>query len=64
MDDASRDAGGVEGHFRERFGLHQLAICVEFRKVRHAGGVAELADALDLGSSSQKECRFDSCRPH
>lgn len=25
--------------------------------------VAELADALDLGSSSH-ECRFDSCRPH
>ena len=28
------------------------------------GDVAELADALDLGSSSQKECRFDSCHPH
>ena len=26
-------------------------------------GVAELADALDLGSSSS-ECRFDSCHPH
>ena len=26
--------------------------------------MAELADALDLGSSSQKECRFDSCHPH
>ena len=26
-------------------------------------GVAELADALDLGSSSL-ECRFDSCHPH
>ena len=25
--------------------------------------VAELADALDLGSSSS-ECRFDSCYPH
>ena len=25
--------------------------------------VAELADALDLGSSSS-ECRFDSCHPH
>ena len=28
------------------------------------GDVAELADALDLGSSSQKECRFNSCHPH
>ena len=26
-------------------------------------GVAELADALDLGSSSS-ECRFKSCHPH
>ena len=26
-------------------------------------GVAELADALDLGSSSS-ECRFNSCHPH
>lgn len=26
-------------------------------------GMAELADALDLGSSSS-ECRFDSCYPH
>ena len=25
--------------------------------------MAELADALDLGSSSS-ECRFDSCYPH
>ena len=28
------------------------------------GDVAELADALDLGSSSFTECRFDSCHPH
>ena len=26
-------------------------------------GVAELADALDLGSSG-RPCRFDSCHPH
>src|SRR4051812_49166734 len=26
--------------------------------------VAELADALDSGSSVQKTCRFNSCRPH
>ena len=26
--------------------------------------MAELADALDLGSSGQPPCRFDSCYPH
>ena len=26
--------------------------------------VAELADALDLGSSAPRACRFDSCHPH
>ena len=29
--------------------------------IERYAGVAELADALDLGSSSS-ECRFDSCR--
>ena len=28
------------------------------------GDVAELADALDLGSSVPRTCRFDSCHPH
>jgi hypothetical protein len=27
-------------------------------------GMAELADALDLGSSAQKACRFKSCSRH
>ena len=31
--------------------------------VRNYAGVAKLADALDLGSSSY-ECRFKSCHPH
>ena len=31
--------------------------------IERYAGVAELADALDLGSSSS-ECRFDSCHPH
>ena len=26
--------------------------------------MAELADALDLGSSGHPPCRFDSCYPH
>ena len=26
--------------------------------------MAELADALDLGSSEQPSCRFNSCYPH
>ena len=29
-----------------------------------AAAVAELADALDSGSSIHKMCRFNSCRPH
>jgi hypothetical protein len=29
-----------------------------------SAGVAELADALDSGSSAQKAWRFDSSRPH
>ena len=33
-------------------------------RIRDHGDVAELADALDLGSSSLKECRFKSCHPH
>ncbi len=32
-----------------------------FRKIEYAD-VAELADALDLGSSG-RPCRFDSCHP-
>ena len=31
--------------------------------VQMNAGVAELADALDLGSSG-RPCRFDSCYPH
>lgn len=31
--------------------------------VRNAG-MAELADALDLGSNAQKACRFKSCSRH
>ena len=26
--------------------------------------MAELADALDLGSSAPRACRFDSCHPY
>ena len=51
-----------------------LDICLQFgynntRRQGHGprrkeyADVAELADALDLGSSSS-ECRFDSCYPH
>src|SRR5690242_5569940 len=29
-----------------------------------AAAVAELADALDSGSSVHKTCRFNSCQPH
>src|SRR5690554_326715 len=34
------------------------------RMLRIAAGVAELADARDLGSRVFTTCRFDSCRPH
>ena len=41
------------------FNCRQMRYCT-----RHIyAGMAELADALDLGSSSS-ECRFDSCYPH
>ncbi len=36
---------------------------IQFVFPKH-GGVAELADALDLGSSVPRTCRFDSCHPH
>ena len=40
--------------------------CIEYapQMPNYIGDVAELADALDLGSSSFMECRFDSCHPH
>ena len=30
----------------------------------HRAGVAELADALDLGSNTLRVCEFESLRPH
>jgi hypothetical protein len=35
-----------------------------FKIQKTVAAVAELADALDSGSSTHKVCRFNSCRPH
>lgn len=43
-------------------GIIHIAVDIKLLNLIHAG-MAELADALDLGSSSS-ECRFDSCYPH
>ena len=39
-----------------------VSVCIKAENLI-AAGVAELADALDLGSSGQP-CRFKSCHPH
>ena len=42
-----------------------MAVSFLFYKAQiDSGDVAELADALDLGSSVLWTCRFDSCHPH
>jgi integrase len=43
--------------------LEQAAARIEAGRARQAG-MAELADALDLGSNAQKACRFKSCSRH
>lgn len=43
-------------------GIINIAVDIKLLNLIHAG-MAELADALDLESSSY-ECRFDSCYPH
>lgn len=43
-------------------GIIHIAVDIKLLNLIHAG-MAELADALDLESSSY-ECRFDSCYPH
>ena len=42
--------------------LQALAVCY-IEIFYYYADVAELADALDLGSSTSV-CRFDSCHPH
>ena len=42
--------------------LQALAVCY-IETFYYYADVAELADALDLGSSTSV-CRFDSCHPH
>lgn len=43
-------------------GIIHIAVDIKLLNLIHAG-MAELADALDLGSSG-RPCRFDSCHPH
>src|SRR5436305_1434024 len=44
--------------------LTPRAAYLSFPEPQNAAAVAELADALDSGSSVQKTWRFDSSRPH
>jgi hypothetical protein len=37
---------------------------ISHRRCLFMAGMAELADALDLGSSALKACRFKSCSRH
>ena len=57
--DAKENDMPKTGHCRRQFSMpvYPCFICLI-----HAG-VAELADALDLGSSG-RPCRFKSCHPH
>ena len=45
------------------FKLFFLTKIIKCDKLNAYAGVAELADALDLGSS-EHSCRFKSCHPH
>lgn len=53
---------GFVGEFRTLSKFARLVMLVP--QTHQFGDVAKLADALDLGSSSFTECRFDSCHPH
>src|SRR5205085_2299325 len=48
--------------YLKKFPLTNPAPDIRYEKI--AAAVAELADALDSGSSTHKVCRFNSCRPH
>jgi hypothetical protein len=50
-------------HFPLQWNRRLAIVYSKLLKAKRAG-MAELADALDLGSNAQKACRFKSCSRH